>query len=243
MSSGAVRSSLGLLSEQEGEGKTEQQWFDLFYKGWFSSKVSTEPMMRGTANENAVLSALRAMQFVKGLFEVGMLALKDARYLACSPDALALINMQSFDEWEGDGEGITNDAGEVVVCASVEIKTRVSPISLGEAVRLSSPDIVRCEVGDETFRKYVPREHMAQVLHQLVVLRLRFAIYVCAAETGILYTVIIRFPAAVLQVAEAVLVSTAGPIVSWAYETNVATPAFVNVEYRQTVSSRLKFGR
>jgi hypothetical protein len=44
---------------------------------WFSSSRSTEPMMRGSANEGSVLSALRTKHFVACLFEVGIIAKMD----------------------------------------------------------------------------------------------------------------------------------------------------------------------
>lgn len=39
---------------------------------WFSSARSTEPMMRGTANEKAVLRALQRKNFISAVFECGM---------------------------------------------------------------------------------------------------------------------------------------------------------------------------
>lgn len=48
--------------------------------------------MRGNANKCAVLSALRAKAFVKAVFEVGMLAIKDRRFLACSPDGISVLD-------------------------------------------------------------------------------------------------------------------------------------------------------
>ena len=39
-----------------------------FCDGWFSAKVSTEPMMRGSANERAVLKAMERMPFLQVVY-------------------------------------------------------------------------------------------------------------------------------------------------------------------------------
>ena len=47
-----------------------------FCDGWFSAKASTEPMMRGSANEGAVLKAMERMPFLQVVYECGMLGIK-----------------------------------------------------------------------------------------------------------------------------------------------------------------------
>ena len=58
MERGLVRACLGMKTEREEEERTPAQWLKIFCDGWFSAKVSTEPMMRGSANEGAVLKAM-----------------------------------------------------------------------------------------------------------------------------------------------------------------------------------------
>lgn len=53
--------------------------------------------------------------------------------------------------------------------AAVEIKTHDAAITLGTSAELYSADLIRCDVGDELFRNYIPREHIGQVMHQVVV--------------------------------------------------------------------------
>ena len=55
---------------------------------WFSSTRSTEPMMRGTANESAVLSSLSSLSFVKCIYECGMIGKKTRPGLLARPTAL-----------------------------------------------------------------------------------------------------------------------------------------------------------
>ena len=43
--------------------------------------------------------------------------------------------------------------------------------------RASNRDDVFCEVGDETFRTYIPESHTAQVLHQMMILDVNVAIF------------------------------------------------------------------
>lgn len=54
-------------------------------------------------------------------------------------------------------------------------------------------------IGDETFRNYVLKEHMAQVLHKLLVIDLWYTVHVAAAETKILYKNPIRYSDDTLQ--------------------------------------------
>ena len=236
------RFALGLKSwENEGE-RTPEQRFGPFFSSWFSSKSPTEAMKRGTANENAVVCALRRLPFARDFFNVGMVAMKEARYLACSSDGIAPLKPEAFNEWEMGGEEVYITTSSDVVLAAVEIKTKVATSSPGRAVSMTSADVLSCDVGNETFQKYAPREHMAQVMHQLVVLRFRFAVYVVAAETGILYTVVIRCYQTMLRACEN-LIFTTGPIVRWMYEDSVSIPGFVAAERRPPSSSGHSFWR
>ena len=49
-------------------------------------------MMCGSANEESVLTTLSSMNFIKGVFEMGMVALQDYHYLACSPDGVPVLD-------------------------------------------------------------------------------------------------------------------------------------------------------
>ena len=53
---------------------------------WFTTKRSSEAMMRGTANEDAVLNFLKRQPYTKELFCIGLLTVKDGPWLASSPD-------------------------------------------------------------------------------------------------------------------------------------------------------------
>lgn len=80
------------------------------------------------------------------------------------------------------------------VLVTVYIKTGVAASTLGASASLSVAGSVRCYIGDETFRKYIPRENNAQIVPQLCVLRFGLTLYTADAETGILYKIIVRCP-------------------------------------------------
>ena len=63
-----------------------------FLNNWFSRTRSTEPMVIGSKNEQAVLKSLNEMPYIDQLFNVGLLESKMASWLAASPDAIALAN-------------------------------------------------------------------------------------------------------------------------------------------------------
>lgn len=214
-----------------------------FYRGWFNHKVSTEAMMRGTANEKFVVSGLSRMPFVKAVFDVGMMSMKNARYLAGSSDGIALVDLQTLEELQLEEERGNDTEGAFIVSATIEFKTRVSAARLGESVAFSSA-LIRCEVGDDIFRKYVPKKHIAQVMHQIVVLGLRFAVYVAAAETGILYTVLIRSSETKRSTCRNALRDIACRVVAWAHEETDSFPDSVNsqqVGRKEIMRTRLNF--
>ena len=71
----AVRQALGLVP-RDSEPSFPQCPFRKCAESWFSGSRSAEAMMRGKANERASFLALKAKPFIKGFFEVGMIAQK-----------------------------------------------------------------------------------------------------------------------------------------------------------------------
>lgn len=98
--------------------------------------------------------------------------------------------------------------------AVVEIKTRVAAITLGTSNALYSADLILFDVGDEKFRKYISREFIEQIMHQLVVLSLNLALYLQAAQIRILYIVIVRCSDAVRSTCQDALTRGGGAMVS-----------------------------
>ena len=242
MSNSAMRLSLGLEPASADTENLNDQWIEMFQRSWFSSKFSTQPMKRGSANENTVLAAIISMCFVRYVFEVGMLCLKDVPYLACSPDGVIILDTEVAERLYPFSSIESHNATEnMEVLASFEIKPKVTARSLASSISLSSDDPVLSTVGDYLLKKYVAKEHMAQMLQQVIILGLHYSVYVVACETGVLYTVLIYWSPEVIETCLAGLKLICGPVVSWSYEESAKTPQFVDSELRPAISSRHLF--
>ena len=227
-----VRYSIGLPSRSSSVETSPTDTLRWLSETWFSSARSTEAMMRGTANEHAVLSSLSRRSSVKSIQECGMLAKAGAEWLACSPDSIALI-----DTWELGLE----DSAEQLSLASVEIETSVSRSSMDRALSRARADVVTCTVGDAAFREYIPECHMGQILHQMVVLSVNLVVYVSAAEVGIMYIVVVRCTNSALKLCESALRRGAEKAVSWAHKEDPVLPQFADPASTHTLLGRLSF--
>lgn len=228
----------GLVGMADRDARNEQSFkehLSSFAQTWFSSSRSTEPMMRGTANEGAVMSSLNGRDFVKCIYECGMLGKKNETWLACSPDGIAIIDLSLL--------GMARDGvldGQLAI-ASVEIKTSTAQSTLDRALSRATAEVVKCSVGDAKFKQYIPTEHIGQVLHQLVVLSVNYLIYISASEAGVMYTVVVHCSSNIIDQCCNVLTSVALPTVSWAHEQNPKPPAFTEPSTARTLKSRLPF--
>lgn len=80
-------------------------------------------------------------------------------------------------------EGMVDDD----IIATVEIKARAATSSLEPLLSMSSVSSIARNFGSFAFRQHLSRENVGQVLEQPLVLRVRWARYVPAGETGIVY--------------------------------------------------------
>lgn len=71
----------------------EGQWMQQLCNGWFSQKISTEPMKRGTFNEDSVQKPLRELTFVNRIYDVWLMADSTFSAISCSSDDIALLNI------------------------------------------------------------------------------------------------------------------------------------------------------
>ena len=136
MGNQSVKQAISVQAAEDVVYRTKEEWFRIFEKGWFSSKLSTEAMMRASAKEQAVLSALRSMPFIKGVSEVGMAALQDYLFLARSPDRVSVLDRTSLMQAGDEAANLFDEE----MFAGVEIKTRVAASELGASASLSSLD-------------------------------------------------------------------------------------------------------
>ncbi len=206
---------------------------------WFSNARSTEVMKRGTANEGAVLHALGKKPYICDLFEVGMLAHKEHSWLACFPDALALVRVGA--DTESDAHGSTDSLCVSKAMATVEVKTRISKTIIQVGQLLATTDLVECTVGDETCARYIPREHVGQVVMQMVVTSIRHCVYCCATETEILYTVFMDLKQETAEQCLQALVQYGSVAVRWAHVMPSENPQFLSASFATSLKTKHQY--
>lgn len=248
MVSGLLRACVGMQSEiVEGE-RTPVQWLKTLYDWLFSSKVSIELMTRASANEGAVLKSMKTIAFLQDVYECGMSGIKSEDWLACCPDALALIDVDKNGkrsiEFSRRCKQCNCFRRTLLHLASVEIKTRVAPRTVDSALTLAAATIKRCDVVDERFRQFVPADDIGQLLHQVLVSGVQFIVYVVAAETGILYTVVLKCSQTVSEIFMVVVQAKAESFLSWAHTeaADIGLPAFADAELLSTLSQAVLLG-
>lgn len=121
-----------------------------------------------------------------------MLARKEKRYSPCSSGGTVLLGKVVLVGWEDSQLRGECDEWEDCTTATMDIKNRVEASRLGLAITLSKSDLVKCNVGGELFDKHIPREHLAQIPHQMLVIGIRTSLYASAEKTILLYFVLIR---------------------------------------------------
>lgn len=101
--------------------------------------------MRGTENEDAVLTALSALPFVENVFEAGLFSRKEDSYLACSPDGMDFMKKTPLMRWKSAG-GADNASGgseNPFLLATVKIKICVFASLISQSITLSNSQPVQ----------------------------------------------------------------------------------------------------
>jgi hypothetical protein len=178
-----------------------------------------------------VLSALSRKPYVISLHECGMLTKRHERWLACSPDGIAIIDRRAL--------GIANESN--VVIAAVEIKTSISRTAIDSQLAGMVCDVISCAVGDTAFKKFVPEGHIGQLLHQMLVLRLNHVLYLSATETGIMYVVFATCDQTILEECQHALDKYGRGAVEWAHEDDPVPPSSSDHYVLKSIKSRLAF--
>lgn len=150
-----------------------------FLRVGFLTKYQLKAMIGGTVNKEKVLQYLRRKSFFVNVFDVGLLALKKDSHLVRSPDGMALLDMSSLCHtgWS-DGADIKFD-GKQLWLFSVKIKAKATASTLGSAEQFSSAKTVFCHIDYEAFRRYIPSEHLAQVMQQATVVWTKLCYLYC----------------------------------------------------------------
>lgn len=235
-----VRRAAGIQGALPAE-RTQKAWLDILIASWFSSERSTEAMMRGSVNEEAVLAAPLRSDFIVAIFSCGMFAVTTESFMACSPDGVALIDTSVFpvDAEECGDANVTVD-GKRLSLAAVEVKTSVSAASLGSILSLACGEVVFCRLGDDKFKQYVSSEHVGQLLQQMTVMHVNFVLYVRCGEAGIIFKVLVCCNRGTLELCTAALRSVGTTCASWAHE-GAAPPVFADRKQKEALMSRFSF--
>jgi hypothetical protein len=100
-----------ILFNNTYDSKTNEEIICQLCKSWFSHSRSTAAMVIGAKNEGAIVNAFSRLNYVKGVFECGLLESKLHPLMAASPS---------------DGVAVVTFNGRELILTSVEIKTRVA---------------------------------------------------------------------------------------------------------------------
>lgn len=84
-------------------------------------------------------------------------------------------------------------SGLIVNFSVVEVKTAVKSRSLGAVIPMAGKYMTFVHIYDEAAHDYIPREHIAQMTHQILVTNLNVGVYFYRAESGIAFTILLYF--------------------------------------------------
>lgn len=221
--------------------RTLQVWSSIFVSSWFSTIRSTEQMKRGSINEDAVVRAIEEKNYVYRVYPCGMFSMKRNDFLACSPDGLVLIDLKSIcTTFSNSTRAHVKIDEKCYAVSTLEIKTVIAENTVGNAIRSQTSDIIVCDFGDDTFKKFIPSEHAAQILQQMIVLNVNLCLYVRATETSLIYCALVHANSDMLTTFTATLISTAGPVVKWAHTSGIV-PAYYRPSDKNAVQTHLSF--
>lgn len=113
--------------------------------------------------------------------------------------------------------------------------------SLGKEIGTATSDVLTCTIVDDVFRDHVPKEHIGQVIHQMVVLKSNVFLYLSASEIWIIYIVVAKFPYNILQDMNQSSIREAKEAVSWASGDDLQVPLFADCTSCNDIEELLPF--
>jgi len=195
---------------------------------WFSRERSTPEMKKGTKNEKAVVKALRRQPWVRDLWEVGLVAMKDQPWIAVSADGVATVQRPEKNR-------------EDIMTVTVEIKTKIAsgPLQSARNVRRrQGTNYFECTVGTQLWFDSVPAEYRGQVMHQAVVFGFEATLFVVASVTGIIYSTLVLVPESARDAyLRSLLIYK--DLVAWAHERPRQAPQYLPGEMRDLLHSHV----
>lgn len=127
-----IRNELGIYVPAPTQ-LSKVEWMQQFCEGWFSQRHSTEAMERGSGNCN-VHKALLGMEFITGVYNIGLMNQKEKSGLACSADSVELLEMLKVTNtlyWTYTKYVTGTGCSKYAVC-TVKIKTRLTDWGVNE---------------------------------------------------------------------------------------------------------------
>jgi len=136
------------------------------WKSWFGRTRSTDAMTKGTKSQVAISRSLSHQRWVKHVWDVGLVAMKSAPWIAVSADGMV--------------EVYPPHSTSNPVVATLEIKTKVAPhlVAAAKTVKQQYGHYFQTSVGTSAWFKAVPHEYRGQVIHQVRQWFIDFRLYV-----------------------------------------------------------------
>lgn len=171
-------------------------------------------MKCGSVNESPVLVSLHSRPFVKGPFECRTVSKRGMSWLACSPDAVAWIDVTQL--------GIFSF--RYLQFVTVKLKTSFAASSVDCALRTASVNALIAAVEDRIFVKTIPHEHHCRIVQQALDSSADYIIYVFAIEANILFICAIDVLQSIRNASFYLLQMNLRSFVNWAHHRDFKVP-------------------
>lgn len=183
-------------------------------------------MMRGSKNEESSIQYLREGNIVFEVFDTGMFGSKENPILTPSPETIELLQYPNFEEDFGWESYRTIDVGgKRYGMALVEVKTAVTARLLGVVMGQVKPTYTSLMSNQIKSPIFIPRENITQLLLNMIVTKMHFALYICTTESSVVSEWILYCSENIRDGMESSLVQVANIACGWAHHTT-SIPGF-----------------
>lgn len=142
--------------------------------------------MRGIENEDVVIEVVRNLKVVREVFQVVLLALRYSTHLVCYPDSIGFVEAEGTEGVLLEVWGEVHHDGKLCWIGRVVIKTKVAERTVGAALEIVRSQPVFCDIIDNICHRFIPTDHLMQVVQNATVVKVSLVIYVVASETRVM---------------------------------------------------------
>lgn len=175
-------------------------------------------MLRGTCNGEIAISALEEHPCIRTVYSVGLLQRNYAAYYGCYPGGIVLLEWMDLSGPEMWTPSLTAQMGdEIFAIVPVEVKSRISEDSLSSVLICKASSVLCCKADCQDVRVRVPGAQVMQSAHQCFVAGSNIGKYVCCAETGVVFTIVLLYPDGCVEALAGALSRSIAPYVSWTH--------------------------